>query len=287
MLLDRNVKGIYLSNKNLKEIPKELFKLKDLRTVELRNNSIEIIPDEIEQLQNLEYLGLENNRIEFISDKIVNLRNLKWLDLTGNDIINVPRILFDLEGMKKIAVKSLPEKSIPIGSLILVDNPIEKPPIEIIARGKESVHNYFKELEEDTLSLQEAKLIIVGEPGAGKTTLAKKIVDIEYPLDSQENSTEGIDVNTNYFVLADNERFRMNIWDFGGQEIYHSTHQFFLTKRSLYVLLSDSRAEDTQFSYWLNAIELLSNNSPLLIVQNEKQDRKKEINESGIRGRFS
>jgi len=29
----------------------------------------------------------------------------------------------------------------------------------------------------------------------------------------------------------------VNIWDFGGQEIYHATHQFFLTHRSLYLLL--------------------------------------------------
>ena len=27
------------------------------------------------------------------------------------------------------------------------------------------------------------------------------------------------------------------VWDFGGQQIYHATHQFFLTKSSLYVLV--------------------------------------------------
>lgn len=31
--------------------------------------------------------------------------------------------------------------------------------------------------------------------------------------------------------------------DFGGQEIYHSTHQYFLTKRSLYLLVADTRVE--------------------------------------------
>jgi hypothetical protein len=31
------------------------------------------------------------------------------------------------------------------------------------------------------------------------------------------------------------------IWDFGGQEIQHSTHQFFLTTRSLYLLVVDAR----------------------------------------------
>ncbi|MEZ4645209.1 MAG: hypothetical protein R3E31_21165 [Chloroflexota bacterium] len=27
------------------------------------------------------------------------------------------------------------------------------------------------------------------------------------------------------------------MWDFGGQSVYHATHQFFLTKSSVYVLV--------------------------------------------------
>ena len=61
---------------------------------------------------------------------------------------------------------------------------------------------------------------------------------------------------------------------------------FFLTKRSLYVLVADTRKEDTDFYYWLNIVELLSDNSPLLIIKNEKQDRKRQINEKQLRGQF-
>src|SRR6185295_270908 len=71
------------------------------------------------------------------------------------------------------------------------------------------------------------------------------------------------------------------------QEIYHANHQFFLTKRSLYVLVADTRKEDTDFYYWLNIVELLSDNSPLLIIKNEKQDRQREINERQLRGQFT
>ena len=87
--------------------------------------------------------------------------------------------------------------------------------------------------------------------------------------------------------MENGKDFRVNIWDFGGQEIYHATHQFFLTKRSLYALVADTRKEDTDFYYWLNVVELLSNNSPLLIIKNEKQDRKREINERALRGEFT
>ncbi len=44
--------------------------------------------------------------------------------------------------------------------------------------------------------------------------------------------------------------------------------------------------EDTDFYYWLNIVELLTDRSPLLIIKNEKQDRHREINDRQLRGRF-
>jgi internalin A len=81
------------------------------------------------------------------------------------------------------------------------------------------------------------------------------------------------------------------VWDFGGQQIYHATHQFFLTKNSFYVLVDDTRKDhktvhDDGFKYWLEVVEVLSNASPLVILQNEKGGRSKAIDEAGIKGRF-
>ena len=130
--------------------------------------------------------------------------------------------------------------------------------------------------------------MIIGEGGAGKTSLAKKIEDENYQLKSDEESTEGIDVIQWKFPLANGQEFRVNIWDFGGQEIYHQTHQFFLTKRSLYALVADSRREDTNFYWWMKVAELLSDRSPILIIKNEKQDRQCEVvNERQLRGEFT
>ncbi len=130
--------------------------------------------------------------------------------------------------------------------------------------------------------------MIIGEGGAGKTSLAKKIEDENYELKSDEESTEGIDVIQWKFPLANGQEFRVNIWDFGGQEIYHQTHQFFLTKRSLYALVADSRREDTNFYWWMKVAELLSDRSPILIIKNEKQDRQCEVvNERQLRGEFT
>ena len=70
--------------------------------------------------------------------------------------------------------------------------------------------------------------------------------------------------------------------------IYHATHQFFLTKRSLYIFVWDARREDrTQgFDYWLNVVGLLSDGSPVLVVLNKTDVRIKEIDEKGLREKF-
>ena len=110
-------------------------------------------------------------------------------------------------------------------------------------------------------------------------------------LPTEDETTRGIDIHRHEFPIANGRTFRLNAWDFGGQQIYHATHQFFLTKRSLYVLVDDTRSDnrsihDEGFKFWLEVVETLSERSPLLIFQNEKGGRSKQIDEAGIKGRF-
>lgn len=218
----------------------------------------------------------------------------------------IPAVVFELTRLERLSLDNCSIQEIPTEILRLQKleqfgvekNRIESPPPEVAAKGLEAIQNYWKQRTDAGVDyLCEAKLIILGEPGAGKTSLANKIVNLDYKLCDNQLSTEGIDVLRYQFPtgirIADNgankildRNFQVNIWDFGGQEIYHATHQFFLTRRSVYVLVCDDRKEDTDFSYWLNVIEMLSDASPLLIVQNEKQDRTRDINLSALRARF-
>jgi internalin A len=148
--------------------------------------------------------------------------------------------------------------------------------------------------------LFEAKMLIVGEPGAGKTSLAWKMENANCDLPKAEETTKGIEVKQYYFPLQPedvqackhpaklaNRQFRLNLWDFGGQEIYKATHRFFLSKRALYALVADSRNEDTDFNYWLHIVELFGGDSPLLIVLNEKHQRKRNLDTVAMRKRFT
>jgi internalin A len=276
------------------EIPNSIFELTQLMKLDLSDNKLTTLPDAIAQLQNLTELYLGSNKLTSLPESIFNLQSLTSLYLNNNEITNLPESTTKLINLKRLnlfrnSLTSLPESIAKLRNLtrlVLRENQLVIPPQEVAEKGIEAIREYFRQLEEQGRDhLYEAKLLILGEGGAGKTTFAKKIANPNYIL-RDEKSTTGVDVTTWSFPIEGDKSFRVNIWDFGGQEIYHATHQFFLTKRSLYALVADTRKEDTDFYYWLNVVELLSENSPLLIIKNEKQDRHRALNERQLRGKF-
>jgi len=291
----QNLTYLDLMNNELNTVPESISQLQNLTTLNLRGNKLRTLPEPISQLQNLNSLKLGSNRLRTLPESIGQLQNLKFLELKHNELSFLPESITQLQSLTFLDLgynefSTFPESISQLQNLIslgLDGNPLISPPIEIARHGLESIREYFRQLNQEGVDyLYEAKLLILGEGGAGKTTFAKKIKDSNYVLRDEE-TTKGVDVIKWSFPMEVGKEFKVNIWDFGGQEIYHATHQFFLTKRSLYVLVSDTRKEDTDFYYWLSVAELLSDSSPLLIVNNEKQERKKEINERQLKGQFN
>jgi small GTP-binding protein len=289
-----NLNLLNLSANQIKEIPESISQLSNLETLGLAGNEIAEIPEVITQLTNLCFLYLDSNQITKIPEVISSLINLQFLHLSFNLITEIPETISRLINLKSLdlmynQIKEIPQnisQSPNLSVLSLLGNPITNLPLEVVEQGIEAIRTYFQQIENEGVDyLYEAKLMIIGEGGAGKTSLANKIINPDYQL-CEEDSTKGIEVLHWSFPRSDGNQFNVNIWDFGGQEIYHSTHQYFLTKRSIYLLVADTRKEDTDFYYWLNVVELLSDNSPILIIKNEKQDRQKEINVNQLRGEF-
>jgi len=136
-------------------------------------------------------------------------------------------------------------------------------PIEILAQGKQAVKIWFA--NEDKIPVCESKVLFVGEGASGKTSLIKQLHNLQF--DKLEEQTYGIDI-TDLHVKQNNTDVTLHLWDFGGQEYMHSTHQFFLSQRSLYVLVLDGRIDEKKY-YWLRMIEAFGNNSPIAIVMNK------------------
>lgn len=122
------------------------------------------------------------------------------------------------------------------------------------------------ELEKmETKRINELKVLIVGDGGSGKTSLRNIL--LQRPFNDAEKQTQGIDIDKK-IIQEEGMTVRLNLWDFGGQVILHSAHQFFLSERSFYILVLDGRKEeDTE--YWLKLIEAFGGSSPVLVVLNK------------------
>ena len=186
----------------------------------------------------------------------------------------------------------------------LYENPFESPPPEIVRQGKEAVRNYFNSLEkarkkgQELIPLNEVKVHLVGEGLAGKTSLLKRLQGI--PFSQHESQTHGINVvslkGSDITGLKDDPDIKdclFHFWDFGGQEIMHASHQFFMKSRSIYILVLDSRTDSRKY-YWLRHIEKYGGKSPIVVVMNKIDEnlayniQQKQINEKfpAIENRF-
>jgi Leucine-rich repeat (LRR) protein len=275
-----NLQYLNISFNQISSLPPEIVQLTNLQSLDISFNQISSLPPEIVQLTNLQFLTISFNQISSLPPEIVQLTNLQSLNISDNQISSLPPEIVQLTNLQSLDLRNNP---VPIPPEILGPKERYKDPGNI----QEILDFYFRVQDpQEKEPLYEAKLLIIGEGGAGKTSLAKKIEDEKYQLKSDEKSTEGIEVIQWKFNLNNGQEFRVNIWDFGGQEIYHQTHQFFLTSRSLYALVADDRKENTDFYYWLKVVELLSDNSPVLIIKNERDNRQCEVNERELRGEF-
>ncbi len=298
----KNLTSLNLGSNQLSQLPKAIAKLQNLTSLDLGDNRFSQLPGAIANLQNLTSLDLSRNRFSRLPEAIANLQNLTSLDLSRNRFSQLPEAIANLQNLTSLDlsqnnIKALPEfitkfknlqsvyfkeetdyHSARSGELVLSENPIQYPPKEVIAQGMEAIRSFFsQQAVQGKQKFYEAKLILVGEPGAGKTSLMKKLFDENYPIPNPaDKSTVGITVKTGWQfpdIKYHSQIFSANLWDFGGHEIQFMTHQFFLTSRALYVLLVDDRKQHTQFDYWFNIIKLLGGGSPVLVVLNERDCR--------------
>lgn len=280
----KKIKNLGLSSIQLATLPNSIGKLANLQSLNLSLNQLTALPNNIGLLTNLYYLNLSFNQLSHLPDSIGQLINIKQLDARSNQLTYLPSNIAHIENLEALSIRSnmlafLPESMSELTHLKTLDLRDNKLPIplEILARTPHptDIIRLCLQTQNNSASrpIYEAKFLIVGEGEVGKTTLAKKLVNPAYILDKDEKSTEGIGILPYTFEYIDGLSCQVNIWDFGGQEIYHATHQFFLTKRSLYGLVIDARKENPNLSYWLQVIQLYSGNSPVIIIKNEKQDR--------------
>ncbi|MGI2903405.1 leucine-rich repeat protein [Tolypothrix sp. VBCCA 56010] len=290
-----NLTQLDLSGNQITEIPEPIAKLTNLTLLVLNDNQITQIPEAIANLINLRVLDLGDNQITEIPEPIAKLTNLTQLDLSCNQITEIPEAFAKLTNLTQLVLSRNQITEIPedlanltnLTQLDLCDNQITQIPLEILnSKDAKEIFNYWRQISiSETRPLHEAKLLLIGQGSVGKTSLIKRLIRDKY--DKNQPQTDGLNVES-WNVQVNSKDIRLNVWDFGGQEIYHATHQFFLTKRSLYLLVCNCRTseEENRIEYWLKLIESFGGKSPVIIVGNKKDEQPLDINRKALREKY-
>ena len=292
-----NIVGLYLSKNQLKSLPPELGQLSNLTRLYLDQNQLTSLPPELGQLSKLSRLYLDRNQLTNLPPELGQLLSLRGLYLDQNQLTSLPKELGEINKLTELSLSQNQLTILPpelgqlprLTRLHLDQNPsLVSPPPEVLDQGLQAILIYLKERQAIDESQWLSKLLIVGEGGVGKTSLLRALKD--EPFQAQQSTTHGIEITTLPLSHPTETDITMtlNAWDFGGQEIYHATHQFFLTNRSLFLLAFNARLgfEQGKLVYWLKTIRANAPESPIILVATYADERDADLPFTDLKEQF-
>jgi internalin A len=169
-----------------------------------------------------------------------------------------------------------------------------------------AVTTYFNDLDRGPEQDTELKVFVLGNGRVGKTKLVGRLSEIPF-ADIAEGSTHGVHLHTHPFPVPGLQvasAVELNLWDFGGQDIYHGTHALFIRSPAVYLLLWSQDCENDEtvveagvemknrrLHYWFDYLRQEAGvkegdrwvvRAPVLLIQN-KCDRKADERDPPVR----
>lgn len=250
----------------------------------LERLGLTVVPPEIRKLKNLTWLRLDSNKLTSVPSDVIHLTALEWLDLSDNRLAELPRNINNLTALRGLFLHDNPGLALPTELLGETAGDVHdhkksgKPPKEIL-------EYYFRVSAKDKGQLlNEFKLILVGRGGVGKTSLVHRLTQGEFRT---FEPTDGIAISQ-WPIIIDGTVVRAHVWDFGGQEIMHGTHRFFMTERALYLVLVTGRDNRAQHDaeYWLSLIRSFAGEVPVIVLLHKQSEMPCEVDRKLVREKY-
>jgi len=223
--------------------------------------------------ESLRALFLSRNQISLIPEEISLLRNLVNLSLDSNQLTDIPGPLAQLEHLTE---------------LDLADNPLNPELGAAYEQGLDAVRAYLRAKAAAQITLNEAKLILVGEGEVGKSCLMDALLGNPW---QEHDSTHGIEIKQ-IKVTAPNSttEITLNGWDFGGQRVYRPTHQLFFSAPAVYLVVWKPREGPQQgfVKEWIQLVKRREPDAKILVVATHggPQQRQPDIDRQELWDQF-
>ncbi|XP_039215029.1 leucine-rich repeat serine/threonine-protein kinase 1 isoform X3 [Crotalus tigris] len=305
-----HLKEVDFSDNSLKDLPQSLFQLEAVVSLKLSGNQIVMLPSpEKWSCRLLKSLDLSKNQLgkteegaktkwmplfttrnrtcigseieytlqfpEFLADV------LEVLYLNDNQLDSVPQSVCLLKGLSELYLGNNPgiqELPTELGQLVnlwqldIEDLNIGNIPTEIRKEGPKTILAYLRAQLRKAEKSNVMKMVVVGPPRQGKSTLVEILQTGKPSLSMPDNAT----IWTTRWELQRPAGFKskvdaveFNVWDIGGPASMSTVNQCFFTDKALYIViwnlaLGEEAVANLQF--WLLSIEAKAPNSVVLVV---------------------
>ncbi|MBX7208122.1 MAG: TIR domain-containing protein [Verrucomicrobiaceae bacterium] len=252
--------------------------LLELRLLHLRGNDLTEVPTELAGLSLLISLSLEANRLRSLPrflETMATKGSLTSLLLEANPELGLP------DSMMAKTIRDGDDFSTPLAA-------IKSDGFQFISAtpALEILRYYFAKQDaanaKASREFREARLVVVGHGFAGKSSLAKCLITGKAMQPKENKQTLGIDIlDWDLPEVGDKGALKVRIWDFGGQEVMHTTHQrLFMGEEAIYIVVVNMRESDpaSKVHYWLQHIRARAPKARVLVALNHSEDMPATVN---------
>lgn len=196
----------------------------ELTYLDLSHNNLQTIPSCVFELTQLSKFKISNNKLVRLSPWICKLSKLTLLDVSANQIQFLAPTLGRMSSLDVFKFQGNPLEAIPKNSFCN-DSDI-------------NILRYLQDRLTQTVPNRRVRLMAVGQANVGKSSI------LHYLHSNTPNpvniSTDGIQIQ-DWKLQTEKEgvirTYDVSIWDFAGQDVYYTTHQMFLDRQAIYLLV--------------------------------------------------
>jgi small GTP-binding protein len=126
------------------------------------------------------------------------------------------------------------------------------------------------------------KIIIIGDPAVGKTSLVKKFISGQFTRDYK--SSIGTNIFIKEVVLEDIGKLTIQLWDIAGQERWiKMRHSYYSGANGVFIVgdLTRKNTFDQIVKFWFPDVKNYCEHAPVALLAN-KYDLKSNLNEKEI-----
>ncbi|MBE0682644.1 MAG: hypothetical protein IH589_12090 [Anaerolineales bacterium] len=235
----------------LKEIPANRRKTDGYLAICISEAQMRIVSESLGWFTKLKSLDLSSTKLTKLPEGLDRLEELQSLFLDENQLTDLSPFLAKLEYLKELNLNA---------------NPLNPELAEAYKQGLDSVKAYLRAKAEAQITLNEAKLILVGEGEVGKTCLMDALLDNPW---QEHDTTHGIKIKPIKLTHPDTQtEITLNGWDFGGQRVYRPTHQLFFSAPAVYLVVWKPREGPQQgfVKEWIKLVKHREPDAKILVV---------------------